>query len=283
MKFEKHRPSGHLEFLSKCFECGRLSVPSLQDSEVGMSLRQLEMWFWGHGKEVSIYQNAHWGLACGSWWGPRWRGEEMAELVACGGSAGVGTREGEWDEDMEKETDEEWLRLSGQGTRSGMGWLWASDPAETSRAEDQEMALGVLSPEEGGGGTMGGEPGLESMVSGWKQFIHTACPEQSYPEENRVLSRRAEMIFPYFFFFLIFRAAPTAYGCSQARRLIRSVATSLCHSHSNKGSKPHLWPIPQLTAMLDPQPTEQGWRLNLQPHGCSSDSLTMDPWWELQF
>ena len=30
------------------------------------------------------------------------------------------------------------------------------------------------------------------------------------------------------------------------------------NSHSNTGSEPHLWPTSQLTAMLDPQPPEQG-------------------------
>ena len=44
------------------------------------------------------------------------------------------------------------------------------------------------------------------------------------------------------FFFCLFRAAPTAYGGSQARNL-------WCHSHSNTGSQPCLL---QLTAMPDP-------------------------------
>ena len=45
---------------------------------------------------------------------------------------------------------------------------------------------------------------------------------------------------------------PTAYGGSQARDLIEVVATGLCHSHSNTGSKPCLCLTPQLTAMPDP-------------------------------
>ena len=60
----------------------------------------------------------------------------------------------------------------------------------------------------------------------------------------------------FFFLFLVFLPflgpSPTAYGGSQARGLIRAVAASLHHSHSNTGSKPHLQPTPQLTAMLDP-------------------------------
>ena len=58
-----------------------------------------------------------------------------------------------------------------------------------------------------------------------------------------------------------------AYGGSQARGLIGAVAASLRQSHSNVGSEPRLRPTPQLTATLDPQPTEQGQRSNPQPHG----------------
>ena len=58
--------------------------------------------------------------------------------------------------------------------------------------------------------------------------------------------------FSFFFsFFCIFRAAPAAYGASQARGWIRAVAAGLHHSHSNAGSKPHLRPIQQLTAKPD--------------------------------
>ena len=53
-----------------------------------------------------------------------------------------------------------------------------------------------------------------------------------------------------FLFFLT--AAPVANGGSQARGQIGAVATGLHHSHSNAGSKSHLQPTPQLTAMLDP-------------------------------
>ena len=54
------------------------------------------------------------------------------------------------------------------------------------------------------------------------------------------------------FFFLLFRAAPAAYGSSQARSPIRATAASLRHSHSNARSELCLLPTPQLTAMLDP-------------------------------
>ena len=56
----------------------------------------------------------------------------------------------------------------------------------------------------------------------------------------------------FFFFFLLFRAAPTAYGGSQARGPIEAVAAGLRHSHSNAGSKPYLQPTPQVKATPDP-------------------------------
>ena len=46
----------------------------------------------------------------------------------------------------------------------------------------------------------------------------------------------------YYFVFLSFRAAPTAYGGSQAMGPIRTAAASLHQSHSNSGSEPCLWP-----------------------------------------
>ena len=55
----------------------------------------------------------------------------------------------------------------------------------------------------------------------------------------------------YLFIYLV-RAAPVAYGNSQARGQIGAVDAGLHHSHSNARSKPHLQPTPQLTATLDP-------------------------------
>ena len=49
-----------------------------------------------------------------------------------------------------------------------------------------------------------------------------------------------------------FRAAPVAYGSSQAKSQIRAAGASLCHSHSNARSEPCLRPTTQLTAKLDP-------------------------------
>ena len=66
------------------------------------------------------------------------------------------------------------------------------------------------------------------------------------------------LVFVFLFVIIIFclfafsRAAPAAYGGSQARGRIGAVATGLYQSHSNSGSTPLLQPTPQLTAMLDP-------------------------------
>ena len=53
------------------------------------------------------------------------------------------------------------------------------------------------------------------------------------------------------FFFWLFKAAPSAYGGSQARGLVGAVAASLCHSHSKVGSELRLRPTLQLTATPD--------------------------------
>ena len=58
-------------------------------------------------------------------------------------------------------------------------------------------------------------------------------------------------LFIYLFIFL-FRTTAVGYGRSQARGQIGAVAASLHHSHSNMGSKPNLWPTPQLIATPDP-------------------------------
>ena len=64
---------------------------------------------------------------------------------------------------------------------------------------------------------------------------------------------KAVFSFPFFLVFLfVFRAAPKAYGGSQARGQIRATAAGLCHSHSKSGSEPHLRPSPVLTAVPDP-------------------------------
>ena len=63
----------------------------------------------------------------------------------------------------------------------------------------------------------------------------------------------SELFFIPFFlsFFAFSRATPTAYGGSQARGLIGSIAAGLCQSHSKAGSEPSLQPTQQVTAMPD--------------------------------
>ena len=48
------------------------------------------------------------------------------------------------------------------------------------------------------------------------------------------------VVFVCLFVCLLFRAAPEAYGGSQARGLIGAMAAGLHHSHSNARSEPHL-------------------------------------------
>ena len=82
-------------------------------------------------------------------------------------------------------------------------------------------------------------------------------------------------------------ATPMAYGGSQARGRIIATAAGLYHSHSNAGSKLCLWPTPQVMAMLDPQPTEQGQELRPGIEPATSRFLvgfvSTEPWQELLF
>ena len=73
----------------------------------------------------------------------------------------------------------------------------------------------------------------------------------------------APLLIFFFFFPPLFRTTALAYGSSQARGQIRASDAGLGHGHSNLGSDMHLQPTPELTAMLDPSPTEQGQGLNL--------------------
>ena len=81
------------------------------------------------------------------------------------------------------------------------------------------------------------------------------------------LSEIKNLLNELIFFPCLFRAAHEAYGSSQVKDRIRAAAANLRHSHSSARSKPHLRPPPQLTAMPDPYPTEQGQSLNPHPHG----------------
>ena len=62
------------------------------------------------------------------------------------------------------------------------------------------------------------------------------------------LSKQAPKSF-FFFFPLFFRATPVAMEVPRLRvKSELSIAADLCHSHSNTGSKPSLWPTPQLSS-----------------------------------
>ena len=60
------------------------------------------------------------------------------------------------------------------------------------------------------------------------------------------------LFYLFIFFFLLFRAAPVAYGSSQARDQIETAAAGQYHRHSNATSEPCLQPTPQLMATPDP-------------------------------
>ena len=85
-----------------------------------------------------------------------------------------------------------------------------------------------------------------------KIYIHRIIFPCTYISSDRDVS---EYIFAYsvpesvLFFF---RAAPVAYGGSQAKGQIRAIAAGLHRSHSNAGSEPCLQNTPQLMATLDP-------------------------------
>ena len=97
-------------------------------------------------------------------------------------------------------------------------------------------------------------PGVKPTPQQWPDS------QQWQPKILNPLSHQGTPIFNYFFFFLffffffflLFRAASVAHGRSQARGWIGAVAAGLYHCHSHLGSKPRLWPTPQLTAIPDP-------------------------------
>ena len=71
------------------------------------------------------------------------------------------------------------------------------------------------------------------------------------------------------FSFFLFWATCMTYWSSQASGQIRAVVAGLHHSHSNKGSKLHLWPTSQLVATPDPWPTVQDQGSNPYPQDTS--------------
>ena len=106
------------------------------------------------------------------------------------------------------------------------------------------------------------------------EFRYATCVARKRGKKST--SMFAYFLFVFLFVFLPFLGLPpVAYGGFQTRGLIGAVAGSLHQSHSNAGSKPPLKTTPQLTAMLDPQPTEQSQGSNLHPHGYQLDSLSL--------
>ena len=107
---------------------------------------------------------------------------------------------------------------------------------------------------------VGKEPGKDCVC------VYVELNHCCIPETNTTVWVSSTPI--TFFLFFLLRAALLAYGRSQARGWIRATSVSLRHSHSNAESEPRLRPTPQLTATLDPQPTEQGRGSN--PQCCGS-------------
>ena len=66
-----------------------------------------------------------------------------------------------------------------------------------------------------------------------------------------------------------------AYGGSQARGLTGAVATGLGHSHSNAGSKAHLWPTPHSQQCQILSPLRKSQASISQTHGSWSDSFLL--------
>ena len=73
-------------------------------------------------------------------------------------------------------------------------------------------------------------------------YFHT-CPSSGWGNSHQHLVCCMFLLWKKLDFFFFFRAAPMAFGGSQARGQIRAVAAGLYHSHSNSGSLTH-WPRP---------------------------------------
>ena len=94
-----------------------------------------------------------------------------------------------------------------------------------------------------------------SLMSSFRASTGTVTcisPQGSLVQESLPILISLSHTFKILFFFGLFRTTLVAYGGSQARVWIGAAASSLRQSHSNMGSKPHLWPTPQLMATPDP-------------------------------
>ena len=103
------------------------------------------------------------------------------------------------------------------------------------------------------------------IIYRWHDFMQRKIPRNLQKKENHLKLNKLvqygcriqvntlnQSQFFFFLSFCHFRAAPAAYGDSQARGLTRAVGAGLRQSHSNAESKPRLQPTPQFTAMPDP-------------------------------
>ena len=86
----------------------------------------------------------------------------------------------------------------------------------------------------------------------------------------------------FFSFFFFLRAAPAAYGRSQATGCIGAAAAGLQHSHSHTESEPHLQPIPQFMTMPELQAPERGQGSNPASSWIPVGFITAEPRRELR-
>ena len=75
-------------------------------------------------------------------------------------------------------------------------------------------------------------------------FLFMAAPAayetKPHLQPTLQLAAMPNSFFFFFFVFCLFRATLAAYGVSQARGGIGAVTASICHSHNNARSEPHL-------------------------------------------
>ena len=89
----------------------------------------------------------------------------------------------------------------------------------------------------------GSVPGLAQWVKGSR--VAAVAVKVATSAWTSSLAQEFHILVFFLCCFGFFRAAPVAYGGSQARDRIRAIAASLHHSHSNEGSEPHLRPTPR--------------------------------------
>ena len=91
---------------------------------------------------------------------------------------------------------------------------------------------------------------LEGSLTSLIIFLENLLSKMVHSYQWNIIFLWRRFLFLSFSFFN--RATPVACGGSQVRGWIGATAASLHHSYSNLESKPHLWPKPQLTAILNP-------------------------------